>query len=160
MKAARFRLIVAATLFMGWMGYLGYLALGHSKPVIISRSQMLVATYLVKGDVAVDESGKPIDLVHVRDSFGKSSIKTETIKITNLENARLPGGKPITASGTYLLPLEMVGQGLLPDSVDARFRVVGAPSGQRNEYQSALLLVYPWNAEVERQVRELATKDE
>jgi len=79
MKSARIRLIVASTLFVAWLGYLGYLALGHSKPIVVSRSQLMLAPVLVKADIAVDD-GKPIALVHIRESFGAIRSRTKTSK--------------------------------------------------------------------------------
>ena len=69
MRIARVQLIVAAILFVGWLGYLAYLALGHSQPVVVSRTQLMNATSFptlpdisgswVVAEVDVDESGKP-----------------------------------------------------------------------------------------------------
>jgi hypothetical protein len=148
MKVARVRLIVAAAAFVGWLGYLAYLALGHSKPIIVSHSQAMAATYVVKAEIAMGESGSPKTEVKVLDSFGSNPIKAATIDVDNLSDARLPGGKPISSAGAYLL--------LLEQPVPSQFRVVRSPTG--HELQSRLLLVYPWSADVERQVHELFAK--
>jgi hypothetical protein len=150
MKAARFRLIVTAVLFVGWLGYLAYLALGFSKPVTLSNSQMLVATHFVKADIALDPAGKPSPQVLRRETFGTRGVPDEKLTIDNLDEARLPNGKPISAAGSYLLLLRQTGP--------TRFEVVGAPTGQGNDLSAKHLWVYPWSAEIERQLRERLAK--
>jgi hypothetical protein len=146
MKAARIRLIVTATAFVGWLGFLGYLALGQTKPIVLSHSQLLVATHVVQAEVALDDDGKPSRRVIVKESYGKQQIAETEITIDNIKEARLPGGKPIAATGSYLLPLERIGL--------TKYRLVGSPSGQSQELMGRLFTVYPWNAEVERQLRD------
>ena len=154
MRAARIRLIVVAAVFAGWLGYLGYLALGQAKPIVVSRSQLLSATFVIKADVGINETVKGIGHVTVRESFGNQRIPEETILIENIGQARLPGGKTVYASGTgmYLLMLERTGAG--------KYRLVSAPGAASSDIQSPLLLVYPWNADVERQIGELLPKAE
>lgn len=145
MKATRIRLILATAAFAGWLGFLGYLALGQSKPIVLSRSQLLVATHVVKVEVALEGDGKPPRKVIVKESFGKQPIAEAEITIDNIKEARLPGGKPLAMGGTYLLPLERIGL--------TNYRLVGSPSGQSQEPAGRLFTVYPWNPEVERQLR-------
>jgi hypothetical protein len=140
MKAGRIRLLVATVLMAGWLGYLGYLALGQSNPVVISRSQLLHASHFVKGDVSFVDN-KPVAVIQVRDSFGANRVVDPTLEVNNLADVHLPNGKPLTA-GTYFLPLAAVGPG--------KYRVV-SPSGS----DSSKLMIYPWTGEVEKQVREL-----
>lgn len=142
MKFARIRLILAAVAMIGWLGYLGYLALGQSKPVVVSRTQLLHATHFVKADVTVDGASQPATQVTVSQSFGVNHVADGPIEIVNIADARLPGDKPLPA-GSYFLPLINVGP--------KQFRVVssiGADSKTR-------LTVYPWSPEVEHQVRDL-----
>lgn len=148
MTAARLRLLIAAGLFCGWLGYLGYLALGHTRPPVLSHAQMLVATHFVKAEVALDNAGKPEPVVQVRESFGPQRVQDEKIAIDNLADARLAGGqpKPIGAGGAYLLLLRAKGLG--------HYEVVPAPSGQRTDPGALRLWVYPWNPEIERQLKE------
>jgi hypothetical protein len=148
MKVARLRLIVATLAFVGWLGYLAYLALGHSKPVIVSHSQVMAAHYAVKAEIAIGEPGSPKAEVKVLESFGDNPIKAETINVDNLSDARLPGGKPIGNPGAYLL--------LLDRTHVSQFNVVRSPVGR--EPQGRLFVVYPWSADVERQIHELLAK--
>jgi hypothetical protein len=152
---ARLRLALAALLFIGWLVYLGYLALGHSTPVVVSRSQLMLASFIVKAEVALDGAGKPKPEARVLESLGRNKLTTETIKVDNLADARLPGGAPLAAAGTYLLLLEPVNPGL-PELVDVRFRIVPAMTGLPNDSR-ARLFIYPWTPDVERQIRELAS---
>lgn len=142
MKAARARLIVAAVLIVGWLGYLGYLALGQSKPIVLSRSQLLHATHFVKADVALDAGNKPNASIKVVDSFGRNRIADETVEVVNVADVRLPDGKPLPA-GTFFLPLVAIGP--------QKYRVV-SPLGPESQ---AKVTAYPWSDDVERQVREL-----
>jgi hypothetical protein len=142
MKAGRVGLIVAAGLMFGWLVYLGYLALWLPKPVVISRSQLLQASHFVKGEVSIDAAGKPVATIQVRDSFGAKRIADAEIEVDNLEKAHCPDDKQLT-TGTYFLPLLAIGPN--------KYRVV-SPAGSES---LSKLTIYPWNAEVEKQVREL-----
>jgi hypothetical protein len=156
MSGARVRLAVAAFLFCGWMGYLGYLALGRPKPVVVSRSQALLATCYVKAEIALDDAGKPNPRARVLDSFGAQPTDLKEINVQNLKDAKLPGGKPFSQAGTYLLPLRRLGA---LDGAE-RFELVSAQSGQGYETSTRLPIAYPWSAEAERQARELAAKSD
>ena len=46
----RLRLIVAATLFVGWLAYLGYAALTKNHGPVISRAQAAACKYAVVAD--------------------------------------------------------------------------------------------------------------
>ena len=142
MKAARLRLLVATLLMSAWLGYLGYLALGHAKPVVVSRSQLLYASYFVKADLTFDAGNKPVATIQIRETFGPNRVLAENIDVVNLGEVRLPNNKSLSA-GTYFLPLGPAGP--------KQFRVVSALG---NDAQTKLV-VYPWTPEVERQVREL-----
>lgn len=141
MKAVRVRLIVAGILMAGWLGYLGFLALGHSKPIVVSRSQMLYATHFVKADVSLDAEGKPVATVDIQDSFGADRIADRTIEIDNIAHVRLPNSKPLSR-GSYFLPLNRQGPG--------HYRVSSAVGIEAQSRCTA----YPWTLEVEKQVRE------
>jgi hypothetical protein len=149
MKAARIRLIVAALLLAGWLGFLGYLALGHAKAVVVSRSQLLVASHIVKAEVD-PHSKEPRD-VKVLESFGNQHLPAGPIVVENIGEARLPGGKEPAGAGVFLLLLERTAL--------HQFRVVGA-AGSSVAEPSRLFLIYPWSDEVERQVREQLSKRE
>jgi hypothetical protein len=143
MKLARLRLILAAILFVGWLGWLGYLALEYRKPVIVSRSQLLVATSVIKAEIALDAKGKPSPTVRVIESFDRQRIPDETITIENISDARLPDGKTPATGGPYLLLLEQM--------PERRYKVAGAAGGS-GVNSGQLFIIYPWSSEVERQI--------
>jgi hypothetical protein len=148
MKFARFRLILAIALFVGWLGWLGYLALGHAKALVISRSQLLVATSVVKAEIAIKPGSVPY--VDVTESFGTQPVPLGHIIVDNIREVRLAGGKllidlPIGSEGTYVLLLEQTGP--------KNYRVVGA-SGGLGSNSGQHFLIYAWSSEVERQVHE------
>jgi hypothetical protein len=158
MKFARFRLILAAVLFVGWLGWLGYLALGHAKAVVVSRSQLLVATSAVKVEIAIKSAGvdatqngrTSVPYVEVTESFGPQPVPLGHIIVDNIRDVRLPGGKllidlPIGSEGAYVLLLEQTGP--------KNYMVAGA-SGGPGSSSGQHYLIYPWSSEVERQVRE------
>ncbi len=142
MKVARIRLVIAAVLMLSWLGYLGYLALGHSKPIVVSRTQLLNATHFVKAEVTTDAANKPAASVQVIESFGANRVADKSIELTNIADVRLPDQKPLSA-GTYFFPLVSAGPN--------RYRVVSPFSSD----SQVKLIAYPWTPEVERQVREL-----
>ena len=140
--------VLAAIAFVGWIGYLAYLAFILPKPVIVSRSQVMGAYVVIKGEISIDESGHPKPAVKVLESFGPRAIEGEKMNVDNLSDARLPDGKPISSSGTYLL--------ILKRTHLVQFEVVRAPAGREGNPRAPV--VYAWNDGVERQVRELTAK--
>jgi hypothetical protein len=146
MKFARFRLILAAVLFVGWLGWLGYLALDHAKAVVVSHSQLLIASYVIVGEITLDASGKPSPDVRIIDSSDSRALpKGTTMAVENLDEVRLPSGKPLSSGGVYLL--------LLTQTSTQRFQVTRAPKATSPE-PGHPPVIYPWTDEVERQVRE------
>jgi hypothetical protein len=82
-------LVVAAGLFVAWLGYLAYLAATTRKPIVLSRPQFLVADLIVvaevdrldgqptvrqvvwpEGDKAPDVAGKPIPVKNLAEASG------------------------------------------------------------------------------------------
>jgi hypothetical protein len=51
MKRSAWRLIAATVLFLGWIGYLAFLAATTTEPIILSRSQFLAADLYVIAEV-------------------------------------------------------------------------------------------------------------
>jgi hypothetical protein len=151
MKFARYHLILAAVLFLGWLGWLGYLALDHAKAVVVSHSQLLVASYVIVGEITLDASGKPSsDGKVIESSDARALPKGTTIVVDNLDEVRLPNGKPLSSGGVYLLLLTQTGT--------QRFQVTRAPKATSPE-PGHPPVIYPWTDEVERQVRERLDKE-
>ncbi len=147
MKVARFRLIFAISLFCIWLGYLGYLV-EHEKAVVLSRSQLLLAEYVVKAEVKLN--GKAPTTAHVLESFGKNTIPEKDFNL-HLSYCELPDNRRLPTSGeeTLLLPLIRAENGT--------YRVVAIPGTSESD-QSRVERVYTWSPQVERQVREILEK--
>lgn len=114
MRAAVLRLVLASVLFAGWIGYLAYLVRTASKPVVLSRPQLLVADLAVIARIDDPESKKAVveEVPWVRD--GAAPKVGATIIVHNLDQChRLPQEDEDPASvpsdwtgpGRYILPL-------------------------------------------------------
>jgi len=127
MKLAAERLIVAAALFLGWLGYLSYLVICRphtpagllgafeGRPITLSRPQFLVSTL----DVVAEVSGAKGEKVLVKEVlFPKANAPVregEEIHVENIDRCRAlsdplakePDPPPdYSGPGLYLLPLQ------------------------------------------------------
>ena len=96
MSHARLRLAAAAALFLGWIGYLAYLALTTTRPVVLSRPQFLAAQLDVIATVA-ENDGRPDPVVRVqRVQWAANGIEAnlsgQTTKVANLPSATKEDG--------------------------------------------------------------------
>src|SRR5437763_542291 len=117
MNAARWRLILAAGLFVAWLGYLTFLAIQTTHPivqfspfevkktgpVVLSRPQLLVATLVVIADVQADASGEPLKEVEVIEVLWPAPAPVQPDQRLRLSN--LVGAEGWRGPGRYLLPL-------------------------------------------------------
>jgi hypothetical protein len=110
----RWRLIVAAALFVGWLSYLGYAALKKDRGPVISRAQAAAAGYAVVAVIESSEDGKPLKKVKVHELLStKGPDAGSEIEVENLPAASDKSG--FTGPGEYLLlltgpPYYVVGQ--------------------------------------------------
>jgi len=132
----RWRLILAAAAFLGWIAYLGYAAATKSRAPIVSHIQAAVAT----GEVVVDVEtlDKPVIVAEKLAGDGPEG----TVEVLNLSDA-----KGFAGPGKYLIYLErrhggwfVVGQQRSPGNDLAN---VGQP------------LIYPWSDGVRKQAEKL-----
>jgi hypothetical protein len=159
---------VAAALFVGWIGYLGYAVLYHrwlNPPDIVSRSQLTAAQVVVVAEVAA-EGGKPSPQAKVTHRLSEQGPEKGEITVTNLPQARPPSNEAGLRSGQYLLFL-------VPDGADA-YRIAGWPRGlgestfepgqkmaRSDDSKSGEPphlrppLVYPWTDAVQKQMAKL-----
>src|SRR5262245_17875891 len=84
MTHARLRLIVAAALFCAWIGWLAYLALTTTRPVVLSRAQFLASQLDAVATVAADAAGRP-----------DPNVKVERVVWPENEAAKKPEGASI-----------------------------------------------------------------
>ena len=150
MTPGKFRLAVAVVLFLGWIGWLAYLAFVKPPPVVVSRSQLMVAGLAGVARIELDPEGRP-ETALVEQVLGPGAAQGPAVGATlhpfGHGSVRLPGGKTTFQPGTlYLIPLTKAG--------DNQFRVVASPRSPGYDVQSPPV-IYPWNPEVERQVKEL-----
>src|SRR5690349_5234573 len=86
MKRRPWLLAVAVGLFVVWIGYLAFLALTTSHPVVLSRPQFLVADLWVIGEV--DDFDRPevkvVEVVYARPELkGQEPAQGTAIEVSN-----------------------------------------------------------------------------
>ncbi len=117
MRPAAGRFLLTALLFVGWLGYLGYLVAtrpqtADGRPLVLSGPQLLVSELDVIA--RVDDPAKPVLVQKVLYPPKEKQIRPgDMIRVSNLGQCRPltrdPGQKPTsdwTAPGEYLLPLQ------------------------------------------------------
>ncbi|VTT97527.1 unnamed protein product [Gemmataceae bacterium] len=134
----RWRLILAALAFAGWVSYLGYAAAVKSRDPIVSHAQASAAHAAVVADVAGPD--EPVEVKEQGKLWGDGP--GGKVEVVNLADARGYAGP-----GKYLLYLErrhnswlLVGQQRSPGT---DLSGVGKP------------LVYPWTDDVRKQEEKL-----
>jgi hypothetical protein len=106
MNGTRWRLVVAAAGFLGWIGWLTYLAATTTHPLVLSRSQFLQADFWVIAKVDGDQdhpSGRAevVEVFWTRKNIGP---KLKLIDVSNLPEVGNRNGWH--GPGQYILPLE------------------------------------------------------
>jgi hypothetical protein len=155
MRRSPIFLIVAATLFVGWLCWLGYLAAIKTNPVVVSRSQIMASTHFVLATVTIDpQSGQPDREVAVVEDLRPlgESLKGKKIRVENIKNGRIGGGKEFREQTQYLLPLTATASG---------YMLTPQPRspGQEVIPESVRPWVYVWDAPgVQEQFEGLASK--
>lgn len=147
MRAATVRLVLAAGLFFAWIGWLAYLALTASRPIVLSRPQFLAAKLDVVADVAEQAPGGPPSTeVVVREvawpATGHEGLIGQTISVMNLG---LSTGW--TGPGPYILPL-------VSDEGDGKYKIGSVPASPGYEGYNPLR-VYRLTPETLQQLREI-----
>jgi hypothetical protein len=110
------RLIVPLALLIGWLCWLGYLAATKTNPVVVSRSQVMAATYFVLADVTRNPQGHPnkeVSVVADLRPLARPIPAGAMITVQNVKDARIAGGRDgFQDPGPYLLPLTAVSDGV------------------------------------------------
>src|SRR5262245_23972414 len=105
MSSARLRLGVAAAVFAAWVGFLGYLALTTTRPVVLSRPQFLAAEAYVLAELQATDKGEPSVHVRVKEVFWSKDGAGPKGELTV---SNLPGSPTIqgwNGPGEYVLAL-------------------------------------------------------
>jgi len=151
----RWRLILAAAAFVGWLGYLGYAALTKDRGPVISRAQAAAATHPVVAEVEAGPDGAPTGKATVVEALsGNSPAKGTALFVTNL-----PAAQGFDGPGEYLLLL-------VPDTrphfarpegpIGAPFAIVGQLRSPGNDLSGVgRPFVYRWTDSVRRQYEKL-----
>jgi hypothetical protein len=140
MKIQKLRLVAAALLFFGWLGYLGYAALSKSRGPVVSRAQAAGAQVAVVATLAGDDAPKT---AAVTEPLSANAPPVGTVlDIVNLDN--VAGWEGTTE---YLLLLEKQGD---------RFRVVGQQRSPGYEIGGVgKSHIYRWSDDVKAQAKKL-----
>jgi hypothetical protein len=103
------RLVLAAGLFIAWIGVLALLAATSTQPVVLSRPQFLVSDYDVIAQVSQGPHGPDrevtIDQVHWPEKENES-LKGKKVTISNLDQC-----DGLEGPGQYILPLKKADAG-------------------------------------------------
>jgi hypothetical protein len=140
--SGRWRLILAAIAFIGWLSYLGYAALTKNRGPVVSHIQVAAAKHAIVAEVNAGPDGKPDQHITVVEALSKDGpAKGSKIDVDNL-----PRASGFTGSGQYLLLL-----------TDPPFLVVGQQRSPGNDLSGVgSPLVYRWSDEVKEQYEKLA----
>jgi hypothetical protein len=143
MTRRRVFLIVAAAVFVCWLGWLGYLAAYKTNPVVVSRSQMMASTHFVLAEVTVDpDTGLPQKEVTVKQDLRPAGVALSgTIRVENIKLGRVGGAKDFRERGLYLLPLTVAGKDVYTLTVQPR-----SPGQEDINYDRVRPWAYFWDA--------------
>lgn len=141
----RLRLVAAAALFLGWIGWLGYAAATKSRGPVVSRAQAAVATHAVVAGVRSPAGGKPSARATVSEVLAGTGLTAPG----EIEVANLPEAHGFDGDGDYLLLLRS-------DPVTGGFVVVGQQRSPGYELAGAgQPHIYRWSDDVRGQVNKL-----
>jgi hypothetical protein len=147
-KNQRLRLIVAAGLFVAWIGFLAFLAATTTRPVILSRSQFLVSEVDIIAQVNQGPHG-PDPQVIVDQVYWpppeNDKLKGKQIVIKNLPMIEKHDGW--VGAGRYILPLRK-------NNGDS-FEVVPLPMSPGFEPLKSRTRIYRETSETLRQLQEI-----
>jgi len=160
MRPVVFRLVLCATLFGLWMGYLGYLVLTRPltpqrTPLVLSRPQIQASDVDVIARIDQEPRGETeITVVEVLYPAKDGPKKGDKIKVARLEECR-PGRRDNapqppndwSGPGEYLVPLTA------QEGEPGRFEVTQVPSSPG--FHAPLFRIYPATPEALAQYRHI-----
>jgi hypothetical protein len=147
MRRSPVALGISLVLFIGWVGFLGYLATKNRRPVVVSRAQLMSAQWVVVAEVVVGDKGKPSEetqVVAVIRGGDDAPAAGTRIRVVNLFMAQ-----GFSQPGAYLLLLVPAGEG--------RFRIADAPRSPGYTPGWLSPRIYPWGEQLRRQLTEPAS---
>jgi len=150
----RWRLILAAAAFIGWLSYLGYAALTKDRGPVISRAQAGAATHPVVAEVEAGPDGVPTGKAKVVESLSGDSPAAGTAIFV----ANLPTAHGFTGSGQYLLLLvpNLNPRAIRPEEPLPPFTIVGQQRSPGNDLTGVgPPLIYRWTDSLRKQYESL-----
>lgn len=166
MKQARIRLVLCTALFVGWIGWLAYLALGTSRPtIVLSRPQFLISELDIVAEV--DERDGPVRVVEVLYPPSSDVQPGDPIVVENLRSAlrsrKVPrfeteeNGRTVKSDsvewevpGRFILPLVHISK-----TKDQEFRARVAPLPPSPGFSDGRPRIYPATPETLAQLRDV-----
>jgi hypothetical protein len=145
LNSGRLRLLLAAFVFIGWLGYLSYAALTKNRDPIISRVQAAVAKVAIVGEVTAGPDGKPAPEVLVVEALaGGDTEPGSKVTVVNL-----PDAQGFTGAGRYLLLMTAIPPGLVPQhenpDTNRKFSLVGQQRSPGHDLAGVgKPLIYTW----------------
>jgi hypothetical protein len=152
MKPSKLPLTLAATLFIGWISYLAYLALTSTHPTILSRPQFLLSRHDVVALVEEQDDGQPASLITVEEVLwserDKTALTGAKIEVQNLP--QLTRAEGWQGARRYILPLIERG----PD-VYAIAPTPRSPGFDPKDWPHGTFRIYPDTDEIRKQLDQL-----
>ncbi len=138
-------LAITVLLFFGWMTVLGYEALRKSKPIVVSRAQMMLSQYEVEVDLESPPTAAKPEKVKISRVLYKADEKPPSGEITIANLGQTQG---YAGPGAYLIPLVRNG---------AKYEVAGYPldPGYPLSKDPPKPRIYPLTEEVRQQHRQI-----
>lgn len=156
MRPALVRLVLVTGLFLGWLGYLGYLVATRPVqngdwPLVVSRPQIL--TSQVDLIAEIDDPHQPLTIVEVLWPPNTSLRPGESLQVQGIQDCkprRLSAKLPPpdwSGPGRYLVPLHREEQG--------KYTVAPVPRSPGFWTEEPLLRIYPATREALAQYRQI-----
>jgi hypothetical protein len=142
MKARLVRLILAVSLFVIWTGWLVYLTITTSRPVVLSRPQFLVSQLDVIAPL--EKPSGAITEITVKEVYWPESEKKWVGKTINVEGLSRCDG--FIGPGDYILPLTRDGD---------RYRVTPLPRSPGFSGTMAKPRIYPITPQTRWQLKQI-----
>jgi hypothetical protein len=157
MNLARARFALALALFLGWLGYLGYLVAERPNgQSVLSRPQFLVSEYDVVADATPGSNVVTVKRVLWPQTADARKLEGKQLTVVNLDECRPPSDvlkkeRPdLTTGGEYLLPVQSM------DEQGKEYRV--APTPPSPGFPRGTPRIYRFSKEVEAEYRSLDKK--
>jgi hypothetical protein len=149
---SRFGMLVAATLFVGWLCWLAFLATTKTKQIVVSRSQLMQARLVVVATVQAQE-GRAVPEITVTKTIysAEGDVGGRKLRVVDLNNGRIPYQTELS-SGEYVIFLTTK---RTADSTE--YLLASSPQDMPGFRvgQSPRPWIYPNTDDIHRQIRSL-----